>query len=421
MVTLQSIIEMLNPQAAAQNTMPDFVPRGMMDDAPMPTPSAADVANRTAVRQPSPASPPFHGYGDEANPANAGPPDGKSPYSPDMMLRKLIFGSYAPPNLLPPASPAPQAGAGDDNYPDEAARRTAPLGGPQIQPGQVPGTVVGGQGPRVVPPGVPNPFAAPPQQAPQVAPQPRPSPAPMQVGALPAQAAPAAAPAAPNAAGNQFAEFVRALTTGAAAGARPGLSKVGALAAGAGGAVDRIYNEGQAKTKAESAAAKQRFDQTLALRKDTREERGANRADAETTRKNAETESRRKLNESRVNEITEKMKVSAARSGIPGLTVAQAQKLNDQLNQYADKLKSNVTIANDFNQFESLLRKKREELIRDYVAGADAGKGGAPAQGGAPGAPAAAPARPASKADFDALPSGATYVNPADGKVYQKK
>ncbi|HXD84732.1 MAG TPA: hypothetical protein VN599_09905 [Rudaea sp.] len=33
----------------------------------------------------------------------------------------------------------------------------------------------------------------------------------------------------------------------------------------------------------------------------------------------------------------------------------------------------------------------------------------------------AAPASPSSQADFDALPSGALYVNPSDGKTYRKK
>lgn len=345
MVTLQSIMEMLNPQAA--------VAQGVDQPPPM----------RQFVAPPGMLNP---------QPDAPAPDAGGGQSLPDWISG--LFARRAMANFQPSQTATDSA-----PYPDEAARRTAPLGGPQAAAPALPVS----PGPQAVPlPNVGMPYAPP---SPAPAPAPRPAPQAMPLGAPPAQAA----PAAPNAAGDQFTQFIRALTAGAAAGSKPGLSMAGALAAGAGGATDRIYNEGKAKTKAEAEAAKQRFDQTLALRKDTREERGANRADAETTRKNAETESRRKLNESRVNEITEKMKVSAARSGIPGLTVAQAQKLNDQLNQYADKLKSNVTIANDFNQFESLLRKKREELIRDYVAGADAGKGGAPAQGGAPAAPTA--------------------------------
>lgn len=45
---------------------------------------------------------------------------------------------------------------------------------------------------------------------------------------------------------------------------------------------------------------------------------------------------------------------------------------------------------------------------------------GAPAQAAAS-QPTAKIATPQSQADFDALPSGATYVNPADGKTYRKK
>ena len=48
------------------------------------------------------------------------------------------------------------------------------------------------------------------------------------------------------------------------------------------------------------------------------------------------------------------------------------------------------------------------------------GRGGAPGRGGGAGSSQSAPARVASQEEFDRLPSGAWFVNPADGRTLQK-
>lgn len=105
---------------------------------------------------------------------------------------------------------------------------------------------------------------------------------------------------------------------------------------------DRQKAEELAKQKMAASQDKLRFDQTLATRKDTREQ--------------AETDAR-------IKKINRDLSV---KSGIPGLSLKDAQKLNDQLNQYADKIKATTV---DPNELTKALKAKRDSLLKDYIPG----------------------------------------------------
>ena len=68
-------------------------------------------------------------------------------------------------------------------------------------------------------------------------------------------------------------------------------------------------------------------------------------------------------------------------------------------------------------KYDGVLRQGRGAA----AAGGPAGGGGAPTPGPQGGASQDAPAKPSTQEDFDALPSGAYFVNPSDGRVLQKK
>lgn len=148
-------------------------------------------------------------------------------------------------------------------------------------------------------------------------------------------------------------------------------SKVGAFMGGAGRASQSAVAREQAERAQAAAASKEKFGQTLALRKDTRDERGANRDDENAVRQRAATASQAALHEAQIAKINEGMKISKAQSGIPGLTVQQAQKMNDQLNVYGRDIKQ--SLSGDVNAYEKALKAKRDQLIKDYLGPDKAG------------------------------------------------
>ncbi len=415
MVTLQSILDMLQPQAAEAQTMPGTSgtmaneryrfpngrPQGLPDTArwdegrgkwvdrndPVDGPqwhsdgvpisrSAEPQAPSSVARvplTPLPALP--QTSPDDASwvPGASGDPNGQSLWS----LLASMFGGSDRTTPSPPGGRVGQFAAPPSMTipPATASGQPAP---PAVRPDPSPpppGSVIGGGG-MPLPPGASNPFAVP-------------TVAPRTALATPPPASPAPSPAAPAVAppsgADQFQQFIRALTAGAAAGSKPGLSKIGAVAAGAGGATDRYYTDAQAKKKAETESARERFAQTLAIRKDTRDERGANRSDAElgiksaeAQRRSAESASKQRLDDVRVKKIIEEMRVDAAPSGVAGLTVKQAQKLNDQINTYGQSIRREFE-TRPAGEFQAELRRRRDELLRDYVPKTGGEDGGASA------------------------------------------
>lgn len=241
-----------------------------------------------------------------------------------------------------------------------------------------------------------------------------------------AQSAPSPAQSPAPAAAGGFGEFLASLQknpvaiglrdilgsamAGAATAQGPRAGNIGALGQGYTAAQKAI----DTRTAAEAARQKAALEQTLALRKDSRDERGANRSDeelglkkSEQGRKDRESEARARKYDAEAKKLATELSV---KSGIPGLSMKDAQKLNDQINLFADRIKPFVTSA---DEMKKLMTTERDRLLRDYL----------PQQQGMAGNGASkeAPAKPASKSDFDALPSGSFFINPADGRILQKK
>lgn len=152
---------------------------------------------------------------------------------------------------------------------------------------------------------------------------------------------------------------------------------------------DKKKAEDAAKAKAEADKSKLRFDQGLAVRKDTREERKANRDDADLKRK--EEESRVK-NQVAVDKIM--------RVGPGGTLPTDAKfKLQDQLLRYADKINKNGLMQP--TELDAALRREQQRLEAYYGV-----SGGA--QGGTPGA--------GQPAQTQGPAVGATARNPKTGE-----
>lgn len=130
-----------------------------------------------------------------------------------------------------------------------------------------------------------------------------------------------------------------------------GLSLMGA---GFTAANDRMKAEALAKQKADAANSKLKFDQTLATRKDTREERAASRADQD---------QKRKAEDSRVrNQVAvEKLMRVGANGTLP---VDAKFKLQDQLLRYADKINKNGLMQPA--ELDAALRREQQRLESYY-------------------------------------------------------
>lgn len=119
------------------------------------------------------------------------------------------------------------------------------------------------------------------------------------------------------------------------------------------------------------------------------------------------------------------------------LPLADKLKIDEEARKRAEAgLSEYDTVPGD--EMEARVKAARDDILREYgylpaaddePAGVSVPKGGAPtplakSDRGVPSIAAAftkeKPATPASQEDFDALPVGAFYVNPADGLTYQK-
>lgn len=202
--------------------------------------------------------------------------------------------------------------------------------------------------------------------------------------------------------------FVRALMSGAA-GVNPQAPKFAAFAQGAAGSMNTLYSE-QEKAKQQAAAqAKQNLADMLALRKDGREERGANRADQDSALKATDQVRKNKESDARI----EKLKAEADRFKNRNLSPENVIAVENWL-QRAEKAHRDAGKVD--KELDETIKGLRQRMGRQIQSG----KLEVPGEQKA-GASADAPAKPASKADFDQLPSGSYYLNPADGKIYQKK
>lgn len=211
--------------------------------------------------------------------------------------------------------------------------------------------------------------------------------------------------------GNDWRDVLKAVFAGAAGvdPRRPGLS---AFAQGASGTFNAFDKQASDRAATETAAEDRmwkREDRTIAA-----DDRQYNRK--MDTAKNARDE--RMADVKNISALARTMKDLR---GSTELTMDQKFKLNDQLYRYADKINKNGVMTTE--ELNAALDKERDRLMLEYgVKKAPAGGGGsqAPAAGGG-GQSQQAPARPTSREAFDQLPSGAWFVNPADGRVMQKK
>lgn len=142
--------------------------------------------------------------------------------------------------------------------------------------------------------------------------------------------------------------------------------------------------------------------------------------DREFTRRMKEAENRRaeakEARETRRAEIQNARTVTEIMRNLPGtVTTDQKFKIEKQLTDYAKAI-NDGTMTKD--ELKAALEEYRQELERRLGIGG--GQGSGQIIGGDGSAPDRA-ARPRSRAEFDALPSGAYFVNPADGRVLRKK
>ena len=121
-----------------------------------------------------------------------------------------------------------------------------------------------------------------------------------------------------------------------------------------------------------------------------------------------------------------------------GRRVAEAQKTLSTLTTGSNSLLFNMAVKRDQNgpeaqqlaELRSTIKTHNEErtLFQGFLAGSQGAEKPAPGLGDVSQAesvklpsPASGPAMPTTRAEMDALPSGAKFINPADGKIYQKK
>lgn len=306
----------------------EFLLAGLRGEAPQAAPSPMNDPEMPGLMPGAPA--PMRGQAAIPGASDALAGRSQPAESPISVLRALLQGRADAPD-------------------PEGAALGASISKAMPAPAQAPGTAVDS---------MPAPSSDPSRRAMFSQPSPAPSPAQAGGGSWQPTSAPATVVAPAQAGGikpSDVQSFVRALMMGAA-GVNPTAPKFSAFAQGAAGAMGQQYKESEAAAAREAQKAKLGFDQTLALRKDSREERGAARADTDQTRKNA-------LADAQVKKLTREM---SATSGIPGLSIKDAQKLNDQLNLYADRIKPYVYTVDDM---QARLKTERDRLLKDYVSG----------------------------------------------------
>ena len=295
--------------------------------------------------------------------------------APHMILRRLLTGANADPVQSPPSEPS-QAPA--------AVPPPAQPPPPGVRPGSMPTPsdpsrqAMFSAGGQQVPSASPMPPPMPPRQAGSQPPVSRGA-APQPVTAVPTTGAPAQA--TPEAGGlmgflkSPAAGFLRDLLTSSMAGAAtatgPRAGNIGAFGTGYTTAENSMRARQQQQAAAELAKQKLGFDQTMAVRKDSRDERGATREDEKLGISRAD--QKRKTEESKVrNQVAVEKLMKVRDDGT--LPLAAKIKIQDQLNQYADKVNKNGLMSQA--ELDGALTKERSRLEQYYGLTKPASSGG---------------------------------------------
>ncbi len=296
--------------------------------------------------------------------------------APHMILRRLLTGSNEP----PVESPLPDLSLLSKSQLAAAGPKPPAAMPPGVSLGSMPSPSTdpslkamfseGQQMPTAstMPPRQPMPQRQPmPAQAPRAV-QP---PMPPQTAAAPAPAPAAAAPPdglagmLANIQKNPTANLIRDLLTSTMAGAAtaqgPRAGNIGALGVGYTTAEQQMQARQRQQAAADLAKQKMAFDQTLAVRKDTRDERGANREDEKLGL--SKEDQKRKAEESKVkNQVSVEKLMKVRDDGT--LPLAAKMKIQDQLNQYADKVNKNGLMTQA--ELDGALTKERDRLEQYY-------------------------------------------------------
>jgi len=248
---------------------------------------------------------------------------------------------------------------------------------------------------------------------------PAPETLPWQRSATPA-AAPDAVPAS-GITGQDVASFLRSVMTGAA-GVDPSRPGIGAFAQGASGAMaarDALSEREKATKLAEEDRSMKLDDRAFDRAKDIR---GESRADAREKREG-------RLNEIKMLEATAKV----MRDVDPSLDIKDRIAVERLVRDEGKRLMDAEALSGE--ELQTAMETYRKDIEGRLTANkpritgaqpAPAAKSGTGATSKAPtgsgdGKSQSSPAAPVDKSAFDALPSGAWFVNPADGRVLQKK
>ena len=305
-------------------------------------------------------------------------PDGDN--SPAMILRRLITGSSQPPNLLsqppPPPNMDPEGAGGMLAKRPAAPFNPAGVRGGAIEP--LPGMVIGARpGPAANQADLLAMFNGGSQQPTASAMPPRPAggggagptlppfqtsvqPAPQGQGGIMEMLGGLKS----NPTANALVDIINGAMRGAAMNVNnPRGMGIGAFGAGYTGAQEHISKRDKEKAASELASQKLKFDQTLAVRKDSRDERGAGRDDEklklsreDQTRKNEETGARvRKLD----------AEIAKAKAG--GLTAQNIINVENFIQREIKEMRASARSEKEIADTERLLRSR---LSRQFQSGA---------------------------------------------------
>lgn len=209
-------------------------------------------------------------------------------------------------------------------------------------------------------------------------------------------------------------DIIQAVFAGAA-GVNPNSPGLSAFAQGGAGTFKAFDKQSAANVASKNATEDRLWK---------REDRGIAADDRQFKRGMETSKDARAERDSDVKNVASLSKVMNGIKSMNGLTMEQKFKVNDQLYRYADKInKSGLMSPEDL---DTAIGKERDRLLVEYgVRSPDGAVGKVPPAAGqqqsGDGASSASPSKPTSRESFDTLPSGAWFVNPADGKVMQKQ
>ncbi len=221
--------------------------------------------------------------------------------------------------------------------------------------------------------------------------------------------------------GNDVASFIRSVMTGAASvdPSRPGISAFAQGASGAMNARDALSDKEKAARIADEDREMKIDDRAFDRAKDIR---GESRADSREKREG-------RLNEIKMLEATAKV----MRDVDPSLDIKDRIAVERLVRDEGKRLMDAESLSGE--ELQTAMETYRKDIEgrltanKPRITGAQPGpaaKSGTGATSKAPtgsgdGKSQSSPAAPVDKSAFDALPSGAWFVNPADGRVLQKK